>query len=187
MAQHNGSNKWVFWLMASYALVGSFQVACNGTSPATTQTSPATVTAAGTCEDPIKLDSSATLDNQSTLKATDTMSGDNPTCVGYKTHGADQVYALTLPSRDKAKVRITVTPIAIPTQVGFDPVVYLTESCSAQPECLTGVDRYGAGSAETVEHLNATGKDQPLFVVVDGYDFQVSGGEYKLDVAFTSP
>jgi len=187
MAQHNGSNKWVVRLMAAHALVGSFLVACNGTSPATTQASSAIVTAAGTCEDPIKLDSSATLDNQSTLKATDTMSGDNPTCVGYKTHGADQIYALTLPSSDKTKLRITVTPIVIPTQVGFDPVVYLTEGCSAQPECLAGVDSYGAGSAETVEHVNATGKDQPLFVVVDGYDFQMNGGEYKLDAALTSP
>ena len=187
MAQQNGSNKWFFWLLASYALVGSFLVGCNGTSTATTQASPAIVTAAGTCEDPIKLNGSATLDNQTTLSATDTVSGESSSCVGYKTHGADQVYALTLPSSDKTKLRITVTPTAVSGQVGFDPVVYLAKGCSAQPECWAGADSYGADSAETVEFVNTTGNDQPLFVVVDGYDFQVNGGDYKLDVALTSP
>lgn len=187
MAQHNGSNQRVFGLIVTYTVVGSFLVACNGTSPPSTHASPAIVTAAGTCEDPIKLNGSATLDNQSTLKATDTMSGDSATCVGYNTHGADQVYALTVPGSDKTKLRIAVTPMAIPGQVGFDPVVYLAASCSAKPECFTGADSYGAGSAETVEHVNVSGKDEALFIVVDGYDFQVNVGDYKLAVDVTNP
>jgi len=187
MAQHNGSNKWVFGFIATHAVVGLLLAACNGTSPATTQVNPAVTAAAGTCEDPIKLDGSSTLDAQTTSKATDTVSGESSSCVGYKTHGADQVYALTLPSSDKTKLRIAVTPTAIPSQVDFDPVVYVTAGCSAQPDCLTGADSYGAGSAETVEYVNTTGKDQPLFVVVDGYDFQVNGGDYKLDVTLTNP
>jgi hypothetical protein len=187
MAQHNGSNQRLFGLIVTYALLGSFLAACNGTTPPSPQVSPATVTAAGTCEDPIKLNGSATLDNQTTLKAIDAMSGDSATCVGYKTHGADQVYALTVPGNDKTKLRITVTPVAIPGQVAFDPVVYLAASCSAQPDCFAGADSYGAGSAETVEHVNATGKEESLFIVVDGYDFQVNVGDYKLAVDVTSP
>ena len=184
MAQHSGSNKWVFGFIATHAVVGSLLAACNGTSPAT---NPVVTAAAGTCEDPIKIDGSSTLDAQSTSKASDTVSGESSSCLGYKTHGADQVYALTLPSGDKTKLQIAVTPTAVSGHSGFDPVVYVTAGCSAQPECLTGADNYGAGSAETVEYVNTTGKDQPMFVVVDGYDFQVSVGDYKLDVTFTSP
>jgi hypothetical protein len=153
MAQHNGSTAWACWLIVSSAVASSFAIGCNATSSSTTQPSPVVIAAAGTCEDPVRLDGSATLDNQSTLKATDTVSGDNPTCVGYKTHGADQVYALTLPGSDTTRLRVSVTPTTVPGRDGFDPVVYVTAGCSVLPECMAGADSYGAGSAETVEHV----------------------------------
>lgn len=185
MEQHNGSTPSAFWLLATHTLMGSFLVGCNGASPPTAQSNPAMITAAGTCADPIRINGSAALDDQTTSRATDMVSGDNPTCVGYKTHGADQVYALMLPS--SGKLSVSVTPKAIPGQSGFDPVVFVTAACAAQPECLTGADSYGAGSAEKVEHVNATGQDQALFVVVDGYDFQVNAGDYKVAIDLSNP
>jgi hypothetical protein len=153
---------------------------CHGSGDSSGAQTTGSIKAAGTCVDPIVLKSSGTLDSESTNQASDTISGEDPTCVGYKTHGADQIYKLTLPAANTTRLRVTITPSQTPGPDAFDPVIYETENCTAQPTCLTGEDSHGGGSAEAVEYVNSTGKDKDVYVIVDGYDFQAAGGNFKL-------
>jgi len=158
-------------------------LACHGSSSQPSNSSKG----AGTCADPVVLSGAHTFDSESTSKSTDMISGEDTSCVGYKTHGSDRVYKITVPSQDKTKLSITVTPIQTPGPAAYDPVVYVTENCSAQPTCSAGSDNRGGGSAEAVQYVNATGKDKDVYVVVDGYDYQKSGGDYKLVAEFVTP
>jgi hypothetical protein len=115
------------------------------------------------------------------------ISGEDQSCVGYKTHGSDRVYKITVPSQNKTKLSVTVTPIQTPGPAAYDPVVYVTENCSAQPTCSAGSDSHGGGSAEAVQYVNTSGTDKDVYVVVDGYDYQNSGGDYKLVAEFAAP
>jgi len=156
---------------------------CKGSSPQRLISS----TGEGTCASPVVLSGAKTLDSESTSKASDTVSGEDQSCVGYKTHGSDRVYKITVPSKDKTKLSVTVIPIQKPGPAAYDPVVYVTEDCSAQPTCSSGSDSRGGGSPEAVQYVNTTGKDKDVYVVVDGYDYQKSGGDYNLVAEFVTP
>lgn len=171
---------------AALVLAGFLLAGCHGSSDnpsglATNQS------AAGTCADPIVLDGTATLSGQTTQGATDAISGDDPTCVGYATHGAERVYKITVPAKDKTKLHVAVSPTDAPGADAFDPVVYVTETCGAQPTCSAGQDIHGGGGPESLDFVNTTGQDKPLYVVVDGYDFQPNGGGYSLATELATP
>ena len=167
-------------------LAGFLLAACHGSSdnPSGVATSQ---NAAGTCADPIVMDGTATLSGQTTKDAKDAISGDDPTCVGYATHGAELVYKITVPAKDKTKLHIAVSPTDTLAADAFDPVVYATEGCGAQPTCSAGQDTHGGGGPESIEYTNASGQDKVLYVVVDGYDFQPSGGSYSLAAELATP
>jgi hypothetical protein len=130
----------------------------------------------------------AALDNESTTKAADTLSADSNSCLNAATHGADQVYKVTIPGADQAKLTVTVTPQKPPGADAFDPVVYLTEDCGAQPvACKAAADDRGGGSPEAISYVNTSGLAKDVFVIVDGYDFQPSGGDYKIAADLAAP
>ena len=143
--------------------------------------------AAGTCADPIVLEGSATLSGQTTKDALDAISGDDRSCVGYATHGAERVYKITVSAKDKTKLHVAVSPTDTPSADAFDPVVYVAEDCVAQPACSAGQDNHGGGGQESLDFVNTTGQDKNLYVVVDGYDFQPNGGSYSLAAELTTP
>ena len=143
--------------------------------------------AAGTCADPILIEGATALTGQSTKDAKDAISGDDPTCVGNATHGAERVYKITVPAKDKSKLHVAVSPTDTPSADAFDPVVYVTEDCVAQPTCSAGQDIHGGGGQESLDFVNTTSQDKPIYVVVDGYDFQPSGGSYSLAAELATP
>ncbi len=146
-----------------------------------------TTKAAGTCADPIVLAGATSLADESTAKASDGLSGEDTSCLGYKTHGSDQVYKIQVPSTNQAKLHVTVTPKQTPGPDAFDPVVYVTENCTVQPQCSAAADSYGGGHAESVDYVNTGSQTKDVYVVVDGYDFQPGGGQYKLAVELGAP
>jgi hypothetical protein len=147
---------------------------------------PNSIKGAGTCGDPIMLQGTTTLDNESTAKAGDSMSAGDPACLDYETHGSDQIYRITVPAKDLTKFRVIVTPSQTPGADAFDPVVYVTETCGGKPQCEAS-DSRGGGGPEVLEYVNTSGQAKDLFVAVDGYDFQPSGGSYKLEAALVAP
>lgn len=163
--------------------VGFFTGACNGSSNNSTV---ATSQAAATCADPVLIEGATPLAGQTTNNAADNVSGDDPTCVGYATHGGDRVYKVTVPANNTNKLTLTVKPTDSPGPSAFDPVLYVTENCVATPTCVAGQDIHGGGGAESLSYTNTSGQDKPLYVVVDGYDFQPNGGGFTLTAQLTT-
>jgi hypothetical protein len=142
----------------------------------------------GTCAAPFVIEAGHPLDSQTTADAGSALSAADPSCLGVETSGPEQVYRIAVPARGTTRLRLTVTPVDSPAASAFDPVVYLTKNCTASPlVCLGAEDRRGGGSPELVQHTNATGETENVFVVVDGYDFQPKGGAYGLAVELASP
>jgi|GEM_PF-3585041 len=172
------------WVLA-IALIASYVNGCstkNGTNRTTT-----TPEAAGSCIDPVVLEGSSTLPDESTKQASDALSGEDPTCIGHKTPGADRVYRIVVPGNGNSKLSISVTPAQPPGPDAYDPVLYAAVECGARPLCLTGADARGGGSLESIEYLNASGQDQTIYVVVDGYGFQPGGGNFQLASELSAP
>lgn len=169
---------------AVLALAGLFLGACQGSQGE----SAAATSHAATCADPIPLTGATTLDKQTTAGASDAVSADDSSCLGFATHGPEQVYKVTVPSSGQTKLQVSVTPGQSPGPDAYDPVIYLTQTCAAQPTCIApGQDIHGGGGSEAAVYTNTSGQPQDLFVVVDGYDFQPSGGGYQLSAKLTSP
>lgn len=171
--------------IVTLGLVGLLLGGCHGFSD--NSAVPATSQAAATCADPVLIEGATTLTAQTTNNAADSVSGDDPSCVGYATHGGDRVYKVTVPAKNTNKLTLTVTPTDSPGPDAFDLVVYLTENCGATPTCAAGQDVHGGGGAESLSYVNTFGQDQVLYAVVDGYDFQPNGGGYTLAAQFSSP
>jgi hypothetical protein len=171
--------------IVTLTMVGLFLGGCHGSGDNSAGLA-ANRSEAGTCSDPILIEGNAKLDAQTTNKGADGVSGDDSSCVGYATHGADRVYKTTLTAKDKNKLRVVVTPTDTASPDAFDPVVYATKDCVAQPTCTAGQDIHGGGGQESFDFVNTTGQDESLYVVVDGYDFQPNGGSYQLAAEFTT-
>ena len=99
-----------------------------------------------------------------TYKANDTYAFVNAsvTCVDYAMHGPDVAYSLTVPTDE------CLTVVASSSS---DVSLYLLEDCATRC-CWGGVDDEGQGVGtqeleETLEYCNATGSDQPLYLIVD--------------------
>lgn len=151
------------------------------------EVTPATHNAA-TCADPIRLAAASTLQRESTAQAADGLSAEaDPNCTGFRTHGPDRVYKLSLPATGATKLKATVAPSASAGADAFDPVLYATTACTRTPACVVGSDAHGAGGAEALEYINTTGAAQDLYIVVDGYDFQPAGGNYQLTINLSAP
>jgi hypothetical protein len=154
------------------------------TSQASTTTPPQ---AAGTCADPIELKGSTTLATESTKQGENAVSGEDPTCVGNLTGGAERVYKVVLPANGASKLGVKVTPEQVPGPDAFDPAIYATETCEVHPFCLTGSDDHGGGSLESIEYVNSSGQDRTIYVIVDGYEFQPGGGNFTLVSELSAP
>jgi len=167
-------------------LAASSAIGCHGQGDG--QSAPSqTGLGAGTCADPIFLQPSAPLTGQSTADATNVVSGDDPTCLGYATHGGERVYKVMVPATGSTKLHLEVTPDQSPSAEAFDPVIYLSEMCSANPVCVAGQDTHGGGGGESLDFVNTSGEEKSLYVVVDGYDFQLNGGAYTLMATLAAP
>jgi hypothetical protein len=140
----------------------------------------------GTCASPITLGTAVELKGQSTERATDGVSGDDSTCVGFATHGAERVYRVTVPAASQTKLHLEVEPEQSPSADAFDPVVYVSENCSANPTCVAGQDMRGGGGTESLDFVNSSAEDKSLYVVVDGYGFQ-GGGAFTLAATLSAP
>ncbi len=167
------------------ALVGLLLCACSGSKNNSTTT--ATSQAAATCADPILITGAASLTGQTTNQAADSVSGDDGSCLGFATHGGERVYKVTLPAKNTNKLHLVVTPNDKPSAGAFDPVIYVTDTCVAQPKCSAAQDMRGGGGPEVLDFTNTSGQDQALYVVVDGYDYQPDGGGFTLDATFQTP
>jgi hypothetical protein len=141
----------------------------------------------GSCADPIILKGSDTLTDESTQSASDSISGEDPLCVGHETPGPDRVYKIALPASGNSKLSLKVVPSQLPGPEAFDPVIFATSDCVAKPICLTGADIHGGGSLESIEYRNASGQEQAIYIVVDGYGFQPAGGGYQLVSELSAP
>ncbi|KAB2899370.1 MAG: hypothetical protein F9K40_10350, partial [Kofleriaceae bacterium] len=102
---------------------------------------------------------------------------------GYLQDGPDHVYEVSVPAG--ALLGATVTPAS-----GYDPGIYLVGApaamCDAMPiTCLAGSDEGLSGAPDTVRHVNETGADVTVFVVVDGTS--TTGGAFTLDVVVGAP
>ena len=173
-------------LLRPLALAAFIVIACHGQGDGQSTQSQAGL-GAGTCADPILLDPTASLIGQSTANASDAMSGDDPTCLGYATHGAERVYKVVVPATGQTKLHVEVSPVQSPSAEAFDPVIYASEECTATPTCVAGQDSHGGGGPESVDFVNISGEQKSLYVVVDGYDFQLSGGGYTLASSLSGP
>ena len=162
-------------------VVGAILAGCHGTDSTAPNHS-----GAGTCADPIAIGSGAELKSQSTEKSVDSVSGDDITCVGFATHGAERVYKVTVPATNQTKLHLEVKPEQSASADAFDPVVYVSENCSANPTCVAGQDMRGGGGMESLDFVNSSAKEQSLYVVVDGYDFQ-AGGAFTLALTLSTP
>lgn len=146
------------------------------------------VTNAATCADPVTLTANSILQRESTAHGVDGLTaGGDSKCAGYQTHGPDRVYKLSLPAAGTTQLKATVAPLESAGTDAFDPVLYVTTVCTSTPACVVGSDAHGAGGEEAVEYINTTGTTQDLFIVVDGYDFQPTGGSYQLTASLLAP
>lgn len=158
-----------------------------GSSGGIGESAGSTSKAAGTPTDPIIIKGASSLENESTTKSSDNVSGEDSTCVDYKTAGPDQVYKITVPGADTTKLTVTVTPSEGPGPDAYDLVAYVTESIAPVPSCKSGSDSRGGGGAEIVEYVNTNGQDTDVYIVVDGYDYQKGGGNFKLVTDIAAP
>ena len=145
------------------------------------------VTGDGSCDSPIALSGSRNLTDQSTVDAGSNLSAQDPSCIGSATDGAERIYKVKLSSKSPNQLIVTVIPDAAPQPDAFDPVVYVTTGCEALPLCVAAKDARGGGSQEKLVYTNTTGADQDLYIVVDSYSFQSSGGKYKMNVELVDP
>lgn len=145
------------------------------------------ITGDGTCDSPILLGGSRVLEDEDTGGARSGVSAEDPRCLGAVTAGAERVYQIKVPASSRNQLSVLVTPNASAQPEAFDPVVYLTTTCDAQPVCLLAMDTRGGGSPESFVYTNETDAAEELFIVVDGYGFQSSGGNYQLKVELMDP
>ena len=93
------------------------------------------------------------------------------TCTGFLPDGPDAIYYVTA----AAGQQIT----AIVTPAGWDISIYLTQTCTLDPACLTGADSGLSGAPESVAYTAATAGT--YYIVVDGWNPGVQGA-YSLNV-----
>jgi hypothetical protein len=141
----------------------------------------------GTCDSPIILSGSRNLKDQTTVELLDQINAQDPSCLGVTTSGPERVYKVIVPSSSRNQLRVTVTPDTKPKPDALDVVVFLTESCNAQPLCLAAKDSRGGGSPEVLTFLNETSESKELFLIVDGFGFQPNGGGYQMKVELVDP
>jgi hypothetical protein len=93
------------------------------------------------------------------------------TCTGYLPDGPDAIFYVNATAGQQ--ITATVTP------AGWDISIYVTQTCTLDPACLTGADTGLSGTPETVSYTAATAGT--YYVVVDGWNPGVQGA-YSLNV-----
>lgn len=104
-------------------------------------------------------------------------------CFTFATPGPDRVYRVAIPSGNR--LTFEATPVST-----FDPILAVVaapaSNCVAAPSCLVARDLGSKGGAETVMFANDSPAVQSVYVVVDGYLTELTGGQYDLDVGVTA-
>ncbi|HEY3357595.1 MAG TPA: hypothetical protein VGQ83_30365 [Polyangia bacterium] len=139
-----------------------------------------------TCQTAVALTAPASLSDQTTVGYTNSYGEDTSAHGCGINNGLDRVYSITVPAGQR--LTAAVTPVG-----AYDPAIYLiagpASACDASPRtCLAFADDFSDASfKDTVRYVNRSAAAQTVFIVVDSYYADDTGGTFALDVTIDQP